>query len=327
MNSSFGELTHEQRTSHWMHSFIQNLDRVRLSYFFVLSLSLCSSVPLQNSTQTNKTIWHITKHSTYDALWRIKATPNKTMEPNQIERNRCGYCAIHVPHTCTQHAQNETQQHYPSKSSFCVKVFDPWPFWSVCVYVWFVCLCACACRSNFFSFVRTKLQYEKSAFFHSLSVFHFKFANGTSDKNKACNQTPGRISIAIALQNEPNEKNSKRQTRTPITIPTLASGNNVPNIFHSTDRLRWRVRGDGAAESSVSAATCMWSIDLMSYQLKQFSMPKTLPFFFFCESQHKHTHAFAMHERTHRIKDKAIEHHIYIELDYHYKMRKFYNNQ
>lgn len=192
------------------------MSRVRLSFF-----------PLLETVRKSTRQFHITKHSTYDALWRIKATPNKTMEPNQIEKNWCGYCAIHT-RTHTQHVRNETQQHYPSKSSFCVKVFDPWPFWSACVCV-FVLVRE---RVAFFSFIRTKLQYEKSAFSTLPPVFHIlNLLTEHLIKNKACNQTPGRISIAFALQNQANANNSQRQTRTPITIPPLTSGNNVLNIY------------------------------------------------------------------------------------------------
>lgn len=95
------------------YSFIQNMDgfwsayqkrqclvSVRHIILLSLSLSLCASVPLEKSTQSPSTRqFHITEHSTHDALWRNKATPNKTMESNQIEKNRCGLWILCNTHT------------------------------------------------------------------------------------------------------------------------------------------------------------------------------------------------------------------------------------
>lgn len=141
-------------------------------------------------------------------------------------------------------------------------------------------------------------------------------------------KTPGRISIAVALQNDPNEKNSKRQTTKAPTITT--AGNNVSNIFHLKERLRWRVQGDGAVSSigelkqqqqkqcwlHHACRVLTWA----RYQLKQFSMPKTLPFFFpFMSHTHINTHTYSQcllcmnrpdQTSSDRTKDKIIEHHI-----------------
>lgn len=165
-----------------------------------LSCSSPRSLSLEKKRERSKLLssrrFHITKHSTYDALRRIEATPNKTIEPNKIEKNRCGYSVVN---THTHNTYKRRRNNIILRKVHLCKGIWPMTFLK-CVYV---CLCV---RECFFS-LHTKLQYEKNAFIQSHSLFffllvcvsHFKFANGTSDKNQACNQTPGHNSIAIAL--------------------------------------------------------------------------------------------------------------------------------
>lgn len=117
-----------------------------------------------------------------------------------------------------------------------------------------------------------------------VSVFYFKFANGISDKNKACNQTPGHISITIELHIAKWTLNERFPTTTTISNEWATI---FPSYSRCKERSRWRITGmvqwysgnNGGVETAVTAS-CMWRFDLVCYQLKQCSMPKSAHFFF-----------------------------------------------